>query len=593
MRINPDTDSVVDTVEVGGSPSEISAEGGHVWVANEAEGTLSLIQPGESTVSTTVIGSTPQSLAAVGGELWISVRGQATSHEGGTLKLVSDRSVDSLDSTVTFDDVSYRLMHLLGDGLVAFEQVGGTNPRLVPDLAISLPTPTEDGRTYRFELRPRIRYSNGEVVLADDFRRAIERVFDLHSEGIAFFNGLVGSEACTSNEPCDLSRGIEADNDSRTITFHLKEADTEFLYKLTMPFAYPIPSVSGEGPGPEGFPGTGPYMVEPPMTEDGLTLVRNPQFQVWSASAQPKGYVDRIEWTFGLDSQALVDAVDAGEADLAYDVASPDVLQELFVRFAAQTHTSPYAGTFWIALNTSVPPFDDIDVRRAINLAVDRDRIVDQFGGEGAASPTCQQLPPNFPGYEPYCPYTKAPAGGVWSAQSLEPARRIIRRSGTAGMEINFEYPPEYFAHQQGARVGDYFVELLGELGYHVSVRAVPAEELFAHGYDLKELTLDGWYADYPSASNFFTPFLAQPFYQELCTFCDRHLTDEIDRAAKLQLDDPAKAGVLWAEIDREMVKRAPFVWLVNPIAIELVSERLGNYQWSPNGALLNQIWVR
>ena len=582
----------MDTVEVGGGPSEISVVEGNVWVANEAEGTLSRIEPGESSVSTTVIGSIPQALAGVGGELWVSVRGQATSHRGGTLNLVSKRSVDSLDSTVAFDDVSYRLMHLLGDGLVAFEPVGGTNPRLVPDLATSLPAPTEDGRKYRFGLRPGIRYSNGEVVVADDFRRAIERVFDLQSLGVSFFTGLEGSGACTGDGGCDLSRGIEADNDSRTITFHLKEADAEFLFKLTLPFAYPIPaSFSGEQLGSEGFPGTGPYMVEPPMNEEGLTLVRNPHFQVWSPSAQPEGYVDRIEWTFGLDPQAQVDAVESGQADLAYDVASPDVHQDLYVRFAAQTHSSPFAATFWIALDTSAPPFDDIDVRRAINLAVDRDRVVELFGGEGAASPTCQQLPPNFPGYEPYCPYTRAPAGGVWSAPRLEAARRIIRRSGTAEMDITFEYPPEFFPF--GAQVADYFVELLGELGYHVRVKSVPGEELLSPGYDLKEMTLAGWYADYPAASNFFTPFLASEIYLQLCTFCDRKLRGLIDRATELQPDDPAKADALWAEVDREMVDRAPFVWLVNQIAIELVSERLGNYQWTPSGALLNQLWVR
>ena len=67
-----------------------------------------------------------------------------------------------------------------------------------------------------------------------------------------------------------------------------------------------------------------------------------------------------------------------------------------------------------------------------------------------------------------------------------------------------------------------------------------------------------------------------------------------IDRAIRLQLDDPAAAGALWAEIDRAIVDQAPYLWLVNQIAVEFVSERVGNYQSSPQwGVLLNQLWVR
>jgi len=67
-----------------------------------------------------------------------------------------------------------------------------------------------------------------------------------------------------------------------------------------------------------------------------------------------------------------------------------------------------------------------------------------------------------------------------------------------------------------------------------------------------------------------------------------------IDRATQMQLDDPAAAGQLWAEIDRAIVDQAPYVWLVNGIAVEFVSERVGNYQYSQQwGSLLDQMWVR
>ena len=77
------------------------------------------------------------------------------------------------------------------------------------------------------------------------------------------------------------------------------------------------------------------------MTDEGVALVRNPQFLVWSPTAQPDGYVDRIEWTFGVEPQAQVEAVAAGEADLAWMHTASDSLEEIYVEFSAQVHTSP------------------------------------------------------------------------------------------------------------------------------------------------------------------------------------------------------------------------------------------------------------
>ncbi len=112
------------------------------------------------------------------------------------------------------------------------------------------------------------------------------------------------------------------DDGTGTITFHLVAPDPEFLYKLTLPFAYPVPpSVPDEEQATAGIPGTGPYMLEAPMTDEGLALVRNPHFHVWSPAAQPDGYVDRIEWTFGVEPQAQVEAVAAGDADVAFDAS--------------------------------------------------------------------------------------------------------------------------------------------------------------------------------------------------------------------------------------------------------------------------------
>ena len=346
----------------------------------------------------------------------------------------------------------------------------------------------------------------------------------------------------------------------------------------------------------EGVPGTGPYALEGPMTSEGLTLVRNPRFREWSPAAQPDGYVDRIEWTFGVSTADQVEAVAAGNADLTNDSERSDQLDRLFVRFASRVHTSLNAQTQYLVLDTESPPFDDPKVRRALNLVIDRDRVVQIFGG-GAFRPTCQQLPPNFPGYEPYCPFTSDPGPGgkgLWSAPGvgIEEARAIVRRSGTAGMRVVFEYPPEYWT--QGADMGKYMVELLGKLGYRGSVKRHSLEAFYDPENEF-QMALAAWSADFNAASNFVNGFFTcDAVFTPQSGFCDRRIDEMVEEATRVQIDDPVAAGALWAEIDRAIVDQAPYDWLTNPNTIGFVSERVGNYQFSLQwGILLNQLWVQ
>ena len=119
---------------------------------------------------------------------------------------------------------------MTNDGLVAFNQASGpAGTQLVPDLAVSLPTPTDGGRTYTFRLRRNIRYSNGSPLKASDFRSTIERDFKLGGM-CQYYDGIVGAARCEkSPKRCDLSRGIVADDAARTVTFHLVAPDPEFL----------------------------------------------------------------------------------------------------------------------------------------------------------------------------------------------------------------------------------------------------------------------------------------------------------------------------------------------------------------------------
>jgi peptide/nickel transport system substrate-binding protein len=132
--------------------------------------------------------------------------------------------LDSIDPGAASMLSPPELLGMTNDGLVTLNHAAGPGgTQLVPDLARSLPS--LGGRSYRFELRPGIRYSTGEPVRPEDFRRAIERDFQIGSPGAALFGDIAGAGRCTLGRPCDLSEGIAVNDPAGTVTFHLRRPD--------------------------------------------------------------------------------------------------------------------------------------------------------------------------------------------------------------------------------------------------------------------------------------------------------------------------------------------------------------------------------
>jgi peptide/nickel transport system substrate-binding protein len=176
--------------------------------------------------------------------------------------LILDAPFGSLDPVGNNSLAAFFTLVATDDGLTAFARVGGGDgAQVVPDLAISLPTPTDDGTTYTFTLRSGIHYSNGELVRPEDFRRAFERDFRLGLP--VYWADIVGGAACVAHPArCDLSRGVVTNDAADTVTFHLVAPDPEFLDKLTLTYADPVPAGAPDHEvGTHALPGTGPYMV--------------------------------------------------------------------------------------------------------------------------------------------------------------------------------------------------------------------------------------------------------------------------------------------------------------------------------------------
>jgi YVTN family beta-propeller protein len=592
-QIDARTNVVTDTIPVGSGPGDIAVGEDAVWIADEPGESVVRLDPAKGIIVRTIeLGSRPTGMAIGGDALWVAAGPRAAAHRGGKL-VVLVPLIDSIDPALAFTSHTWVVMTAAYHGLTAFKRVGGQEgSQLVPDLATSLPSPTNGGKTYTFEVRRGIRYSNGALVRPTHFRRAIERVFRLGSRGAGFYSGIVGGAACAATvERCDLSRGIVTDDAANTVTFHLVAPDPEFLYKLSLPFAAAVPGDTPLAATRDPIPATGPYQIAAYTLGRELRFVRNPAFRVWSEAAQPDGFPDEIVLRIQKDRSAQVTAVERGEADVAFYGPPPERLAEVKTQYASQVHALPSPSLFYLFLNTRLPPFEDARVRRALNYAIDRHVIVEAQGGPDVAQPTCQVLPPNFPGFRPYCPYS----------HDLERARALVEDSGTKGTEVQVWATTPGFLQPKQNR---YVLSILKALGYRSSLKLIDPEIYVSTVSDSRtkaQIGALGWGADYPAASTFINSTLscasfrpASPQNLNAAQFCDRQIDARIQEALKAQVEDPEVAGPLWAKIDREIVDQAPWIPLFSPRSIAFVSARVGNFQSHPTiGTLLEQLWLR
>ena len=223
-RIDPEHNAVVATIRVGDGPAAVAAGADRVWVASELAGTIAAIDPDTDAIATRHdTGQRPVGVALGGGRLWVAARDATAAHQGGTLR-VGDNDigtfVDQTDYSLTWQ------LNLTGDGLTTYRRAHGADgATLVPDLAVAIPTPTDGGRTYTFQVRRGVRYSSGETVGAADFRRAIERYYRVGPVPVPYYDAIAGASACRRRPAaCDLSRGIVTEPRRRTRSHSVSRA---------------------------------------------------------------------------------------------------------------------------------------------------------------------------------------------------------------------------------------------------------------------------------------------------------------------------------------------------------------------------------
>jgi peptide/nickel transport system substrate-binding protein len=588
-RIDPAASRVTNTVPAGREPAALAVGKDALWVA-DAEGALLRLDPGSGQVDARVeTDSAPAGLVDFDGSIWVTTVAPPAAHRRGTLRAGMDPA--ELDpATGAYDPDAFLADRLAYEGLVGYRRVGGSaGARLVGELATGLPSPVDGGRRYVFQLRRGIRYSDGRPLRAADFRASVERTLVLSAEVSAgLFDSIVGVDRCLAAGPgCDLSDGVVPNEQARTVTINLRRPDPQFMEKLG--FLLVAPADTPRTPLLEHPPpGTGPYRIERVVPGRSALLTRNPYFEPAQQSGRPPGFADRVEVEMG-DESDQADAVERGRLDVATVFApASGGTTALRTRLGAQVRSGAFAMTEYAWLNTSAPPFDDPRVRLALNLAVDRARVIDLTGGTESADPTCQLLPPGLPGYRPNCPFTVAPSpAGVWTGPDPARARRLVARSGARGTPI------EVWTWPDRGSVGRYLAEVLNDLGFptHVRVFEDLGQEIEAvqRPGEHPQIGLNGWIADSPDSATFLRTLIGCKGGFNLSSFCDPRIDEAIDRAEAAG----AEGNSAWPRIEREVAERAPLVPLTTRRYVVVTSDRAGNVQFHPfYGVLLDQVWV-
>ena len=606
-KINPLTDQVTGLVRVGDGPSAIVAAKNSVWVSDQFDATLDRIDPQRAgrVVQRVFLGSSPRGIALTGSGIWVAARPfafAAASHRGGTLTEVSSQ-LPALDPAQAYDYLTVPALATVYDGLVALRRSpGAPGLTLVPDLAVTLPRPADGGRSYTFTLRPGIRYSNGAPVRAADFRHGIERQL---TSGVApgYYQGILGAQACHQPpQHCDLSAGIIANDRAGTVTFWLSHPDPEFLDKLALLLATPAPLGAPDHPIRRApfLPGTGPYEIASYVKNRSVTLKRNPHFHQWSYAAQPAGYPDVIRFE-QLAAAKQQSAVATGRADLVDISLNGLPYGPLATRYPGRLHPGFKIFTFYVFLNTRQRPFSSVKARQAVSYAINRERLIQLLGsGGGQAAVNCQLLPADFPGYQPYCPYTTLPRDGAWHGPDLATARRLASESGTTSTPVTVWNAPG-----DDLQVNSYLVQLLRQIGYRATLRRVSAgtfQKALLSPPGKVQIGWSGFGADLPTASTYFVPDLSCRSLQHpnpngalnLSWYCNPHADKLASKAQALQVTDPAAARRAWAQLYRLISNQAPVVPVFTTSPTVFVSARVGNYQEQPMGTpLLDQMTVR
>jgi ABC-type transport system substrate-binding protein len=482
---------------------------------------------------------------------------------GGSITVTYKDDVATLDPAIGYDWQNWSMIKSLFDGLMDY--VPGTTT-LRPGLAESYDI-SADGLIYTFHLRAGVKFHNGREMTATDVKYSLDRVTDpaTQSPGAGFFGSIAGFE---NAGPGGLS-GVEV-VDPLTVRITLSRPDATFLHVMALNFASVVPKEAVDEAGADfgKHPvGTGAFKLAEWTLGQRLVFEKNQEY--WRAGVP---YLDQVVFEVGQEPVVALLRLQNGEVDVPGDGIPPAKFQEVMgdPAQAARVVQGGQLHTGYITMNVHMAPFDKLEVRQAVNMAINKDRIVQIINGR--AVPANQPLPPSMPGY------TKDYAGYPYD---VEGAKKLMAQAGLSDGVTTELY---VMNTDPNPRIAQAIQQDLAAIGINAEIKSLAqANVIEAGGAGTAPMIWSGgmaWIADFPDPSNFYGPILGCAGAAEggwnWSKFCDEALDAKAVEADSIS--DPARAEErlkLWSDVYMGVMAEAPWAPVFNEERYTMKSERM------------------
>lgn len=496
----------------------------------------------------------------------------------GTLSAaMSSGAIDTIDPNRWWFAVTWGLANALCTTLVRYaDKPGVAGTAIVPGTA-SLPKITDSGKVYTFTMRPGAKFSDGKPITPADVKYSFERLMNpkVATGTGGYFTALIGANDYMAGKSNDIG-GITTT--ATTISFHLSQADGAFLYKAALPTTCPVPVGTPMKPIEDGSLeknyASGPYKIASYAPSRQLTLVFNKNYD---QKLGVRGHVAKINFTIGSESTQSVLQIQAGQLDFQVsNLATADIIKlSQNKALAGQVHDSARPSLTYIFLNNEVPPLNNVNVRKAINYAINRTAILAQWGGPLAGAPSDQIIPAGQADYKQFNAYPNTP--DLTKAKALMKAAHV-KLPVTLALRTQND-TPGFINMAQVIQAN------LKPLGINVQIVGTPnsVNSSFITNYKAHvPMGIEPWSLDFPDGEAIINTGLdpSQPNGPpNMARFGDKSFIPAFNSVLGLQ---GSARNTAYENLDQQiMSEQAPYAPIFNPKWYDFVSKRLGGYVYS------------